>query len=246
MVTVVVGLYGDRHGPFARVLVASLQRWPARVVLVHTDADVAWAPASVRLVPSPDILDEGRTARVAHKLLAWARGLEVVEDGARVVFLDADTMVERNPAALFDGQPFDVAHTWRVGRRWPINTGVVAARVSPLVRRWIGDWTRLVEFVLGDPILVQAAVDGWGAPDQAALVASLALDGGHEGLVVRRLDATVWNEEWPEAPNPRPAIWHLKGLLPVLMGEAGLPADDPRAPGVARWKDLYASLASTP
>lgn len=246
-VTVITACYGEAHVPFARVLLESLRRVGGCEVVLVVDRE------ALALIPTGEAPREpivftapggGRVAKVAGKLRAWSLGLAAaVTDGAHVAFLDSDTLVTRSLEPAFVA-PFGVAHTLR-HRRWPINSGVVFARVNEDVRRWMCAWRLFAEALL-DADQRNPSVDLWGAVDQAALVASLAMYELHAeglGFPVVPLPAIEWNQDWPDADNPAPAIWHLKGLLPVLLGQETLPEGDPRQPGVEAWQAIWRSLA---
>ncbi|MDP3767154.1 MAG: hypothetical protein Q8S13_03990 [Dehalococcoidia bacterium] len=239
MITAITACYGQTHAPYARVLIESLRRvGGARTVLVHADLDLApFTWVDVRVPIDLARVQGDRTTRVARKLAAWEAGLTTCANGDRVAFLDADTIALRALDGAF-ARPFDVAHTLHAGRRWSVNSGVVFARVSDRVRAWIADWRALAEWILTDPDRVQRAVDRWGAADQAALVAALRLHDGYDGLVVAQARGEVWNEEWESADFSNVAIWHLKGLLPVLVEGQEIGAADPRHAIVQRWRTV--------
>ena len=219
MIRVVTAIYGTRHLPFLVVLLESLRRIGVdRPVVVAADVGCGMK----RLPGSPEIVSidgeqfgEERYLRVSRKLRAWCVGLAACRDGDAVAFLDADTMVLRPLEAAF-AEEFDVAYTARDGK-WPVNSGVVFARVSGHVVGFFAAWRGLTEWVLDDVERNQVAVDHFGGADQAALMMAVAMHRGNAALKFVALPGSVWNETRCRTDVESVAIAHLKGCLQLLL-----------------------------
>lgn len=248
----VTAVYGTHHIPFVKVLVESLRRvGVARDDIAVMTADVpaefaVWLHArSVNIrIRAPERLDGERPVKVARKLVAWCEALDAVKNGERVVFLDADTMVNKPLDAAFDHE-FDVAYTTRPGR-WPINSGVVFARMSADVRLFFKEWRDCTEWILADDEAYAVAVAHYGAADQASL-AMTVVQPQHWGTSFKALPCSTWNDT--TCANPKAAIWHMKGCLPLLLRERpyGPEYGDERKPEDCEpvfdvWRQIHASL----
>lgn len=242
----IVAVYGhDDYRRYATALLRSLATIdprPERVVIVHGhDFDrIAWPtvpnttidPIAIPSDYDPAYTDEHRVRRVAVKVGVWSYGiLRACRNGDRVVCLDADTLVIQSLEPAFRSH-FDVAYTVRTGR-WPLNSGVVFLRMTTRTTQWLTDWCAQTQWILDDPNRIQLAIDRYGAPDQAALAASIALHRGYDGLTTINLSSAIWNcDDRPADPSAR--ILHVKGLLPACRGLAPIP--DGTEDIVARWR----------
>ncbi len=119
----------DYPSMLAAAVLAARRRAPhARVVLL-TDERTAM-PEHVefdRVVRRP--LDPSQL--MYERMRSQRCFLASLDDGSNTVFVDADVIVNRDPAGIFDGS-FDIALSWRTGPvEAPFNGGAIFARGSP-------------------------------------------------------------------------------------------------------------------
>jgi len=254
---VITALYGTSHLPFTQVLLESLYR----VAVPHVDL-VHWGlsegelrslympystvtPIALSPEVGEELLRQTGDARVSRKLLAWEWGLAHTEDGDGIVFLDADTLVlqyggHQNPLGLpFALSTASLFYTVREGR-WPLNSGVVFMRVLPETRLFVRRWRELTEAILAGP--ERDALRGrYGGADQAALEALRQ----RAQISMYPLSARVWNMDRCVLSLEETAIFHLKGCLPLLLGQRsyGTEYGDERTPETCEplftfWREL--------
>ena len=148
--------YGEHYASFLAVCLRSLRlSHPiAHVCVIHDFEAKLAEPLQARnpkvefrcLAQDTAILTHP-DERIAAKLDYWSWFLDEANDGEVVVFLDADTLVRADISEFLECD-FDILIT-RKDEHPPINTGVVAVRVSDrtkaLLRRWRDDTSSIVE-----------------------------------------------------------------------------------------------------
>lgn len=233
-ITVITAVYGQAHVPFVGALLESLVRQPDLNVRV-AHAGIGDSLSRIECYPNvkavsvewwSDVALSGcldRSKRVALKTEVWSSVLHSHTPDGNIVFLDADTIMTGHYRLhhVFD-LDFDVAYTHRFAP-WPMNSGVVFARSSPLVREFFSQWADVTAALLSDSgidlsTVRETTVSKWGALDQGAFMMVKELWSGKEPLKFISLDASVWNQEHC-APLHSAGIFHLKGCLPLLRGE---------------------------
>jgi hypothetical protein len=173
------------------------------------------------------------------KLDRWCEVACALPDGAELLLIDADVMILRPLAPLWD-LPFDVALTRRPElSRFPFNAGVVGLRISPAVREFMTQWRDINRRFLADRKLHKPWQRRFGGINQAALGCVLEQDVDATVLDVRRVPCETWNCEdstW-RAFNEDTRIVHVKSMLrsAIFDGVAGVASY--RAL-VARWRSL--------
>lgn len=175
----------------------------------------------------------GNTVKLEH----WAMLIAEAEDGDRVLLMDADTLVRQSLDSIWS-EPFDLAYTVRPPIcRFPLNAGVVFARVSPGVRRFFTRWVQQNRLVLGNTYAMQPWRRRFGGLNQAALGKLLA-EGDAEGLDLRELPCLEWNCEdstWAAFDPAVTRIVHIKSALRFAIVQGGqVPAG--AGPLVAEWR----------
>jgi len=217
--TVVAAVFGESHLPYLWTMLESLrlQSYKKTSVLV---AHSGLSPeAQRRLVlqcfdlsfDHIPIIEQQRSVRASGKIQGWHEALGVIKNGTPVVFLDADTFVVKPLTDAFK-EPFDIGTTWRTEGRWFLNSGVLFARTSDVVRDWMSSWKTLTHQIIEDKEAHQIALHDFGAADQKALALTLE----NTNLCQTQLPAEIWNETTISDHPERVAVWHMKGALQAI------------------------------
>lgn len=153
----------------------------------------------------------------ARKTKHQARIVEAAADGELIGFLDADTFVLRELADVAE-LAFDLAITVKpAGVRYPINTGVTFARVSPRVRVFYRRWYEAVIAMLQDRPLLKRWSSRFGGINQSAL--GYLLD--EHDLTIARLPCKEWNatrDSWPSCDSNTRVVHLLSSLRDACVG----------------------------
>jgi hypothetical protein len=172
-----------------------------------------------------------------QKMEHWHHLVNEAPDGARLLLIDADTMILR---ALDDvwALDFDVAYTTKEAR-FPFNSGVVFVRVSDRVRAFVSDWRDENRRMLGDREHHQVWRRQFGGINQAALGYMLAR-GDRHGVQLHTLPCLEWNCEdssWERFDPAVTRIVHVKSSLRrAIFHRAQV---SPRVlPLVNRWRQI--------
>jgi len=175
--------------------------------------------------------------------LEWWRGVvAAAEDGDRVLLIDADMMITRPLADVWD-RPFDLAYTIREEGRLPLNGGVVFVRVSPASRRFVDRWFAVNQRFLANANEHRHWRTKYAGINQAAFGYMLEreTDPAIVGLELARLTCHEWNAEntaWAKFDPKITRIVHLKsGLRRALFG---MPARREHVRLIALWHSLEA------
>ncbi len=178
-----------------------------------------WDVEVGRIEPAPRRSPLGVASHAfnTQKMDAWAAVIAEAEEGARVLLIDADTMVLRSLDDVWANE-FDLAYTVKASAiRFPFNSGVVFFRVSEATRRFAAAWQAENVRLLESPKEHVVWRSKYGGCNQAALGAML--EGGvvaRLGLRVQALPCAEWNCEdssWPAFSPERTRIVHLKSAL---------------------------------
>ena len=223
--------------------------WPGRPwermarVLEHTARKhcSGWS-IEVREMPVPAENPVRGAHAVANtaKLEEWTRAVLEAEDGARILLIDADTVILHRLDVVW-GMDFDVAYTVRPKAMWPINAGVVFLKVNERSRAFMAEWNVENLRLFHDQAAHARVLAKWGGMNQSAL--GSLLDGGivkRLGLGAIRLPCSEFNCEdstWPEFDPKVARVLHLKGALrrTILKIGHGTPVSRPLA---ALWAEL--------
>lgn len=171
-----------------------------------------------------------------QKMQFWYESIMVAPDGARVLLIDADTMIVRSLDDVWQAE-FDYAYTIK-DSRFPFNSGVVFVRVSGAVRDFFQIWRDENMRMLTDTAHHSKWRQAYGGINQAALGFVLEQKLTRR-LRLHQLECLEWNCEdtnWKHF-NGRTRIVHIKTRLrqaifistefaPHLVGLIG------------RWKEL--------
>jgi hypothetical protein len=153
-----------------------------------------------------------------HKLDAWCRAVDELEDRTPAVLIDADTLIVRPLDPIWE-RPFDLAYTVKPqGARFPFNAGVIFLRVSKTTREFIRAWAQLNRQMLDDAQLLQQWRAKFGGVNQSSL-AKLLHDGDHD-LQIETLPCLEWNCEdssWASYHPEITRIVHYKSELRAAL-----------------------------
>lgn len=184
----------------------------------------------------------GRESFVANtnKMAHWRSTVAGSPLGARLLLIDADTMILRNLDDVWDTE-FDVAYTARDPKqsRFPYNSGVVFVRVRRSVRAWINDWYAENVRMLSDQGHHAVYRRKYGGINQAALGAMLERD-QLAGLKVLALPCREWNcedSEWRRF-NGETRIIHVKSQLRKVVLNGSLPTSKTPSALRDRWLEF--------
>ncbi len=174
-----------------------------------------WVSHIQRIRPQPMVSALGIASHVANtqKMEHWYTLVSAAPDGARLLLLDADTMITRPLDDVWD-RDFDLAYTTKESR-FPFNSGVVFVRVTDRARAFVSAWRDENRRMLGDSAHHQTWRKRYGGINQASLGFMLAQP-PRAGLTIATLPCVEWNCEdfsW-ERFDPRVTrIVHLKSSL---------------------------------
>lgn len=182
----------------------------------------------------------------ASKLHDWTRRVCEAPDGAQLLLMDSDCVIQRPLDDIWE-RPFDIAFTHRrpCVRKIPINGGVVFLRVSEPVRAFFCAWLDENVAMLRDKAHHRRWYPIYGGMNQSALGAML--EGGRlEHLKVEWLPCSEWNvadAEWASHWKTG-RILHLKGDLRLVLFEDRKPRRSTAhlVPMVQYWRGLEAAL----
>lgn len=170
-----------------------------------------------------------------QKMHEWNEIVQGADDGARLLLIDADTVILRPVDDVWQ-TPFDLAYTTRPRAQFGFNTGVLFLRASETLRRFFRAWWELNLYLLTAPREHRHWRKQYGGISQASLGAILAR-GDAEDLNLVELPCQEWNCEdssWPLF-NEHTRIVHVKSALRRAVFGAGAPEQ----PGVERLAGLW-------
>lgn len=209
------GTRRDLYARLADALVDSVHRNSpsTSITVLRTDGDPGTQVAPRQTVPG--IPDPGLRGLIENtaKMVAWEAAIEAANDGELVGLLDCDTLVLADLSPIAE-LAFDVTYTTRPSTsRFPFNSGVVFARISPPVRDFFRRWRELNVRMLADRDMHAPWRAQFGGINQAALGAMIA---DAPGVQLLPLPCRIWNcedQSWRlfDAENTR--ILHVKGRL---------------------------------
>lgn len=188
----VITCYGERYAPFLAVCLRSVRLFAgSHSVTVINDLPesvIACLKAAnpnatfIHLIQYVTSLSQYEK-RVAGKLDYWLYWMTSAPNGRVVVFIDADVFVRADISGDLPSD-FDVMFT-RKEERIPINTGVLALRVSDSSKAFMQLWRDETFKVFSDPDLLAHGVKVGGGISQFTLLRLMGVpDGGQtrEGL----------------------------------------------------------------
>lgn len=174
------------HHPSVKAHVLLGQVSGTNRALLHSNfPQVNWLPAE----DFGNVTTLGPARSIAYKVGHWQSLLGKVAEGELVFFLDVDTLT-RGPADSLLPDVFDVCFTYKA-ERWPLNTGVVVVRNSPVAREFIKSWARdSTELARASEAEILHAEKVAGAIDQFTFL--------------RRFDSVQLNQDsaFPLSPGP--------------------------------------------
>ncbi|MGE3472087.1 MAG: hypothetical protein AB7O28_17160 [Vicinamibacterales bacterium] len=230
-----ISCYFGADGHFARL---------ARV-LAHTAATQCptWDRRIEAIAPRPMKSALGVTSHVVNtqKMEHWHDAVAAAPDDARMLLIDADTMILRPLDDIWD-RAFDFAYTTKE-TRFPFNSGVVFLRVTPAVREFMRIWRDENVRMLGDARHHTVWRRKYGGINQASLGHALET-GRTTALRILSLPCLEWNCEdshWAKFDPEQTRIVHCKsGLRQAILGMG--PATFRRQPDIARLARIWSTF----
>lgn len=192
------------------------------------------------LEPPPDMHSAGGNQSHVwntQKLDLWEEAFSQAQDGDRLLFLDADTMILRPLDPLWD-ITFDIAYTARRSSRLPLNGGAVAFLVSEKTRGFLQRWAAANRRFLANNAEHQVWRQKYAGINQASF--GYMLDADPHGCTIAKLPCLEWNCEDTEWANYDPKltrIVHLKSSLRRAVFGLERPTSAHR-PLVEIWQNL--------
>ena len=173
-----------------------------------------WVVNVEKLTPPPYTSGMGNHSHVwnTQKLEFWRRQTETAPDGARLLLIDGDMLIQK-PLDDIWSHDFDLAYTIRNGgTRLPLNGGVVFLRVSDATRAFMQAWWDVNIRFLRRPLEHRNWRLKYAGINQASF--GYMLEKGHPVKKVEKLLCSEWNLcEW-ERHDPNGArIIHVKSTL---------------------------------
>lgn len=197
------GKHGDNYARMARVL-----DYTARKHCPDWDVNVE------RLEPPDYISGMGNLSHVwnTQKLEFWHRQTIAAPDGARLLLIDGDMMVQRSLDDVWR-RDFEMAYTFRDGgTRLPLNGGVVFVRVSAATRAFMTKWWDLNCHFLRTPNDHRNWRLKYAGINQASF--GCLLERGTGLSKVEKLPCSEWNLcEWERHPPEKARLVHVKSTL---------------------------------
>jgi len=203
--------YFGNPEPKLNMIYASLARvldYSARKHCPEWDVNVAL------LEPRPYISGMGNLSHVwnTQKLEFWRRQTEEAPDGARLLLIDGDMLIQKPIDDIWD-RDFEMAYTIRNGgTRLPLNGGVMFLRVSQATRQFMRNWWEVNIRFLEKP----REHDNWRRKYAGINQASLGylLEQGTGLAKIEKLLCSEWNLcEWERHPPSGARIVHFKSTL---------------------------------
>jgi len=161
------------HKDDARLLVMCANISPARMDEMD---EITKRVGFVRYATVAGVADKSKVdyaVAASHKMRAWVAAIDHLRDGlGDSIFLDVDTIVLRNPERFFAAD-FDIGFTYKdtevQGFHWPLNSGVVLAKLNSRARGFLGIWRDRTDELIADSGKAAALRKLWGGEDQSSL-----------------------------------------------------------------------------
>ena len=174
-----------------------------------------------------------------QKMEHWRQVVAGAPDGARVLVMDADTVIMRPLDDVWE-QDFDIAYTTKPQEKFPFNSGVIFLRVSDRTRAFVDEWRAENRRMLGDAKHHQVWRKQYGGINQAALGYMLS-KGERAGVRLLKLPCREWNCEdssWARFDPATTRIVHVKsGLRRAIF--FGVPSPSPGVTALVKtWRAL--------
>jgi hypothetical protein len=221
----------DRTGQWARMV----------RVLAYTAAQhcATWDVQIRHIVPPRLTSALGIASHVENtqKMEHWHQLVTAAPDGTRLLMIDADTIILHPLDDVWE-RDFDLAYTTKESR-FPFNSGVIFARVSPRLRAFIAAWRKENRRMLGDRWHHQIWRKRFGGINQASFGYMLER-GAQDGLSLATLPCVEWNCEdasWASYSSAT-RIVHVKSSLRASLFLRAHVAPAHLRPLITLWRHL--------
>jgi hypothetical protein len=231
----VTTVFGDRYSGLLLTLLQSIHRADPTTPVTVLWADIA--PSSIdalrALFPQADFVHKpipvasDLMRRISSKTFYWEAAVQHCA-GEDICLLDADMLVVR-PVREYFSDAFDIGYTFK-NEKFPLNSGVLLIRDSPVSLPFIREWRTRTEAILTDADALAQANNRrlpYGGADQMALFQMLEYRRGQRDyrVNVNGSVATVKGfrcEELNETNSTRVTLRHhvlhyKGGWQPILL-----------------------------
>lgn len=240
----VTTLFGARYNGMLLTLLYSIKKNvpDADCFVFHQDneglfQDVKDAFPETTFVRTNFSFSDDKVLRISSKTLMWSDAVSwlLKNKGPQydfTVLLDVDTLVLKDPFPELEGLDVldaDVLITLKENEKWPINTGVVIARVSNKTAEFFSAWKARTFDLFQDAVALKQAssVDApYGGVDQMSMYQLIGYAAGEKnfndahglGLRIKGIPCMSFNETNSRPITERTCIIHFKGgWQPILL-----------------------------
>jgi hypothetical protein len=163
-ITFITTVTNNAYLPFVRAHLESIYRHhPDAAVLVYHDRLTTDRVVGLcRQFPGANFVAavsknyRSTEETIGGKMASYCRAVELVPPGSELVLIDCDTLLCAPLDELFDDE-FDLCFTWKEDG-FPLNSGVVLARMNEPFRTFLDSWNELTQSILHDPTRLALAV----------------------------------------------------------------------------------------
>jgi hypothetical protein len=197
-------------------------KYSAKVNMPHVKfLDIRIPPPEVKQLPGYRMLISN-----TYKLQKWVEELEKGNRGDKFVFLDADMLILNDFSEVFEKYKFDVAYTYRVSGRLPLNGGVMFARSTRKGKNFFKEYLEINNEMLNNVKFHLPWRKKYAGMNQAAL--GWMLEESRNNAKILALPCPMWNvcnEDWPNM-LPDAYILHIKSRLRLMCLDQKPPSRD--------------------
>lgn len=160
------------------------------------------------------------TKRISSKTLAWEYAAHQEKGKADwFLFIDADTLVVRNPLSILEKVNADIIITHRNESLFWINSGVLACKNVNGIPDFFTEWRKKTEQILGNPDLFSQANNKtlpYGGADQMSLQQIIDYSRTQnaftfQNLTCKSVHCAILNETYSRPITENTHIIHYKG-----------------------------------
>lgn len=196
---------GERYERLAKVFEATARR--------HCqDWTITVRRVSEQALPRHRSANQGHVANT-QKLDHWNDIVQEAPNGARILLIDADTVILHPIDDIWE-QGFDIAYTTKRSQ-FPFNLGVIFVRISEPVKAFFAAWAAQNCRMLTHKVIHRQYRDRFGGINQASFGRTLETP-AVLGLNLVGIPCSTWNCEdsaWADFDPASTRILHVKSAL---------------------------------
>jgi len=156
---------------------------------------------------------------ISSKIYLWREALNYLPDGETVIFLDTDTIINKNPINSLDFD-FNILFTIK-NERFPINTGVIIVKNNLFTKSFIDKWAARTIEIIEDENLLDIAISKrqpYGGADQMSFYEMVNFNTYENPLIAQKsqnkiftLECSKFNQTNSVKVDKDTFIYHFKG-----------------------------------